>query len=592
MFRKINIYLTAAVMLFLLTVSVFAASGYSVTYDYTSAGSRAEHITNPNPVTYSASSEYILKDAVCEGFEFAGWYLDPEWKTPVSSLTSAVTEDITLYAKWYEMSYNISYVLTTPDVPVSASDVSNPNVHIRLASEEVFLSEPEYISENYTFEGWYFDNAYTQKVDMITEFTCRDITLYARWVNTEFPVRYELGEVESGAYPVINPNPDSYTYSKNVILADAYTDDPSYTFEGWYTDDSFSQRITEIPEGTSGRITLYANWTKKEYNINYVLADKSGIKADSITNPNDTVRTADRDFTLSAPVTTDKNYKFVGWYTSPDLTENTYTTKIRAGIAQDVTLYAKWEKAVYKITYDFGKIDTRQCEVTNSNPEKYEFGNTINLSPASADGYIFNSWCSDEALTNPVTSIDADDYGDITLYAYFTEKTYSITYFTEDKEVKASQVVNTSPTVRTTSERVYFDDARTINPDYKFAGWYFDSQFTQKATFIKAYTAENVTVYAKWVKISSYLPVWGDVTLSEELSAADARLILRYSAGLESAFDEIQMRLADLNNDSKITAADARLALRLAASIENEEALTEKYALPEILLEDGEIIFR
>lgn len=590
MCRKINIYLTVTIMLFLLTISGFAETGNSVTYDYTSASIRAEYVNNPNPDTYTA--EYELKPASCEGFEFAGWYLDSECKTPVSTLTAGMSGNITLYAKWYETSYEISYVLTTPDVPVSASDVSNPNVHIRLASEEIFLSDPSYVSDVYTFEGWYLDSSFTQKIDIIREYTCRDITLYAHWVNTVFPIRYELGDVETGAYPVINTNPDIYTYNENVTLEDAYTADPSYSFEGWYADDSFTQRITEIPAGTRGRLTLYANWTKTEYKVNYVLADKSGIKAETITNPNVSVRTADIDFNLSSPVTADKNYKFAGWYTSSDLSDDTYISKIRAGITQDVTLYAKWEKAVYEISYDFGNIDTRQCEITNGNPEKYEYGDTIKLSPASADGFIFNNWCTDAALKNPITSIDADDYGDITLYAYFTEKTYSITYFTEDKEVKASQVVNTSPTVRTTSERIYFDDARTINPDYKFGGWYYDEQLTQKATFIKAYTTENVTVYAKWVKINSYLPVWGDVTLSEELSAADARLILRYSAGLESAFNEMQLRIADINNDSKVNAADARLALRLSAGLDKEEELIEKYSLPEIILEDGEVIFK
>lgn len=592
MFRKIKIYLIATIIFILLTVSVFAATENKITYDYTSAGSRAEYIINPNPDSYTENFRYELESASCEGFEFAGWYVDAECKTEITTLDQDLKGDITLYAKWYEMSYGISYVLTTPGVPVSATDVNNPNVHVRLASEEVFLSEPSYIDNNYTFEGWYLDSDYTQKIEIIDEFTCSDLTLYAHWVNTEFSIRYELGDVSSGVYPVSNPNPDTYKFSHEIVLKDAHTDDPSYTFEGWYTDEFFSEKITTIESGTSGDITIYANWTKTEYNISYVLTDDSGIKAERITNPNEPVRTADKDFMLSAPETTDKSYKFIGWFTSPDYEANSKVSKIKAGIAEDVTLYAKWENAVYTISYDYGNIDTRQCNLKNTNPEEYNFGDTIKLAPAEANGYIFNYWCTDVALKNSISSISPETYGDITLYAYFTEKTYSITYITEDKEVTAAQVVNTSPTVRTTSERVYFDDAKTINTDYKFGGWYYDAEFTQRATFIKAYTAENVTVYAKWVRINSYLPVWGDVTLSEELSAADARLILRYAAGLETSFNETQLRIADLNNDSKVNAADARLALRLSASIDKEEELIEKYSLPEIALEDGEVVFK
>lgn len=592
MLKKINAYLIAAIIFILLTVSVFAATENKITYDYTSAGSRIEHIANPNPDYYTEGVPYNLKDAACDGFEFAGWYTDAECKTEVKSIDASTKGNITLYAKWYEMSYDISYVLTTPGVPVSASDVTNPNVHVRLASEEIFLSAPSYIHSNYTFEGWYLDNDYTHKIEIIDKFTCSDLTLYAHWVNAEFSIRYELGDVTSSVYPVNNANPTTYRFNSEIVLIDAYTDDPSYTFEGWYTDTFFTEKITSIPSGTKDDITLYANWIKTEYNIFYVLTDDSGIKADSITNPNASIRTADKDFMLSAPVTTDKSYKFIGWYTSPDYSEYSKVSRIKAGIAEDVTLYAKWADAIYSISYDYGSIDVRQSGLKNENPEEYHFGDTIVLTAPEADGFIFNCWCTDIALRNPVTSISPDTYGDITLYAYFTEKTYSITYITEYKEVTASQVVNTSPTVRTTSERVYFDDAKTINADYKFGGWYYDAEFTQRATFIKAYTAENVTVYAKWVKINSYLPVWGDVTLSEELSAADARLILRFAAGLETSFDEIQMRIADLNNDSKVNAADARLALRLSASIDKEEEIIEKYSLPEIALEDGEVVFK
>ena len=76
------------------------------------------------------------------------------------------------------------------------------------------------------------------------------------------------------------------------------------------------------------------------------------------------------------------------------------------------------------------------------------------------------------------------------------------------------------------------------------------------------------------------------------LSAADARLILRYSAGLETGFSDLQLKVSDINNDDKVNAADARLVLRLAAAIEKEEDLMEKYNLPTIEVVEGEIVFK
>lgn len=58
----------------------------------------------------------------------------------------------------------------------------------------------------------------------------------------------------------------------------------------------------------------------------------------------------------------------------------------------------------------------------------------------------------------------------------------------------------------------------------------------------------------------------GDVDRSGLVSAADARLILRYCAQLQS-FDAEQKRIADVNGDGSVTASDARLILRVAAKL-------------------------
>ncbi|MBR5233382.1 MAG: dockerin type I repeat-containing protein [Clostridia bacterium] len=78
----------------------------------------------------------------------------------------------------------------------------------------------------------------------------------------------------------------------------------------------------------------------------------------------------------------------------------------------------------------------------------------------------------------------------------------------------------------------------------------------------------------------------GNVTGDEEetslntplkrVTAADARMILRYSAKLEKASEEELKRFyfcADMNLDGKINSADARLALRTAAKLEEEYVL-------------------
>lgn len=59
----------------------------------------------------------------------------------------------------------------------------------------------------------------------------------------------------------------------------------------------------------------------------------------------------------------------------------------------------------------------------------------------------------------------------------------------------------------------------------------------------------------------------GDVNYDGQVTAADARIILRATAQLELLTAD-QLNIADLNGDSKLSAADARLALRKAASLD------------------------
>lgn len=59
----------------------------------------------------------------------------------------------------------------------------------------------------------------------------------------------------------------------------------------------------------------------------------------------------------------------------------------------------------------------------------------------------------------------------------------------------------------------------------------------------------------------------GDVNADGDVTAVDARLILRFSAGLGS-FTDAEKEIADINRDGKANAVDARLALRISARLE------------------------
>ena len=85
-------------------------------------------------------------------------------------------------------------------------------------------------------------------------------------------------------------------------------------------------------------------------------------------------------------------------------------------------------------------------------------------------------------------------------------------------------------------------------------------------TVLMVMSAASVLSFATTVKA-------GDVTGDDKITAADARLVLRASAKLET-LDENQLIIAEVTGDGKISAADARLILRAAAKLETLPDIT------------------
>ena len=74
-----------------------------------------------------------------------------------------------------------------------------------------------------------------------------------------------------------------------------------------------------------------------------------------------------------------------------------------------------------------------------------------------------------------------------------------------------------------------------------------------------------------FVAISSYAAnIKGDGNGDGQVTAMDARLALRYVAGLEKNLTDSQIKALDLSGDAKITAVDARMILRQVAGLSND----------------------
>ena len=58
----------------------------------------------------------------------------------------------------------------------------------------------------------------------------------------------------------------------------------------------------------------------------------------------------------------------------------------------------------------------------------------------------------------------------------------------------------------------------------------------------------------------------GDMDANGRITAADARLVLRFAAKLQK-YTQAQAKISDMNDDGRITSADARLILRISAQL-------------------------
>ena len=105
-----------------------------------------------------------------------------------------------------------------------------------------------------------------------------------------------------------------------------------------------------------------------------------------------------------------KGYSFKGWYS--DSRYRTRIKTIKKGTTGNKTLYAKWSKNSYRITY---KLNGGKN--TKSNPAKYSITSSVKLKNPIRKGYRFTGWYTDAACKKKVTAIKKGTTGNKTFYA-------------------------------------------------------------------------------------------------------------------------------------------------------------------------------
>ena len=209
-------------------------------------------------------------------------------------------------------------------------------------------------------------------------------------------------------------------------------------------------------------------------------------------------------YTVGAAITKPENptregYRFDGW--TPALTTMP---------AQNTTFTAKWTSAVYTINYkDQGDVAFSGTHA-EGHPTTHTYNTATTLKSASKDHYTFGGWYKESNCSGTaVTTLGATEYtNDITLYAQWTAKTYTITLdanggtFVDkrDSQTKGSATFDyIYGTYATYSDAPNLTEYYT---DLKRDGYQFDKWVSAGSPWNKLFTSTgDRTIQAQWSKL-------------------------------------------------------------------------------------------
>ena len=302
----------------------WALDTFTVTYEMNGVSNAGE---NPVFYTIETPTFALAAPADVEGYVFEGWFYDANFTNPASQVIQGTTGDKTFYAKWTKKTYRIMYLADNnsqgaitdqfkeygvpftldsaghfnrkgyaqtgwatvaegakvyefravyeENAPLTVypswdivtyniiyvcngcvNDPNNPETYtVRTSTGIKFASSAP---EGYRFAGWFSDKKYTKKVTQIDTGTVGNLTLYGK-LNTIYHITYVLNGSAD------DRNKDNYTVEDNTYTLNPPAPVEGFTFGGWFTNADFEgDAVTEIPQGSTGDITLYAKWIADE----------------------------------------------------------------------------------------------------------------------------------------------------------------------------------------------------------------------------------------------------------------------------------------------------------------------------------------
>ena len=325
---------------------------------------------------FDYNTQHTLSVDTMAGYTWIGWF-DVNDTLITTSTTLVITLSDSEYAcraKWSANNYFCALNTNGGDALIE----DNKTVTF---GESFVLPIPTRTEA--AFEGWYYnDTQYTNgKGESIKNWDIPSMaTFYAQWNVNKYPVTLTSNSTNGGSFS----GDGLKEYGSTVTIA-ANTN-TGYTFTGWYEGNTLLT-VDECHTFTMSNIPLsyIAKWKANTYTLTF--NENGGDKLSN--NTEDIVF----DNSYSLPIASKNGYNFNGWYLGKNGTGKQIADEYGNGldvwnIAENVTVYAKWDVTVYTIAYTLN-----DGQIVGTNPTTYTIEDLdIIINNPTRTFYEFTGW--------------------------------------------------------------------------------------------------------------------------------------------------------------------------------------------------------
>ena len=353
------------------TIEVLVTSNlYKINYNLD--GGECDELVN----TFKDNEEIVLPSPTKEGYTFIGWY--EETSLGFDKVDKLSNRDYYLIAKWEKVinKYNITFYF---GLDYDSNDIYTEIIQVN--ENECAFAPDEIEIKYYNLAGWYTEKEFINEYDFNNEIT-QDIILFAKYERNQFVITFDADDGIMDSYFL------EFDLNEEIVLPVPRKD--GFEFLGWFENDNKIEKVTNKD------YNLKAKWCTKIYSIRYNL---TGGTCENLLE----------EFVYSddvvLPTPTRPGFTFLGWFESYDLEAVTGDNLE----PKNYTLTAKWEKEIYRITYDL------DGGIAEGLVTEFSYPNRPKLLAPTKSGFVFSGWYSDNEYY---------DVGDVLEYKNYNLKAY------------------------------------------------------------------------------------------------------------------------------------------------------------------------